>query len=309
MTEQKEKTILDIEPNIKFMVTCGNSRLGGNVIKYLLEKNVPAKNISTTVRTASKGEKWKAKGIEIKIADYKDPESLEKAFKGVDRIYMVSSVSEPNYPRDKQHLNVIEAAKKCGVKLIVYSSFVNCQNNTNFVADDHKYTEKKLEESGINYSIARNATYIDTEGELFKMLMKKENNMFYNSCGDKKIAYVLIRELGEAGASILLKKEPKKIYELSGKTISYIDIKNTMEKITGKEIKVVDVSGEEIEKKCLELGLGKIYSIKAKLMHDDYANGIYDVKSSDLEDLMGHPSSSLESTIKELVEAPNYFNM
>ena len=29
--------------------------------------------------------------------------------------------------------------------------------------------------------------------------MKKENNTFYNSCGDKKIAFKLIRELGEAG--------------------------------------------------------------------------------------------------------------
>lgn len=51
---------------------------------------------------------------------------------------MVSSVGEPNYPRDKQHLNVIETAKKCNVKLVVYSSFLNCQNNTNFVANDHK---------------------------------------------------------------------------------------------------------------------------------------------------------------------------
>ena len=121
----KGQTILDVEPNTKICVTCGNSKLGGNVIKYLLEKNVPPKNIITTVRSLAKGENLKKKGIEIRIADYKDIESLIKAFEGVDRIYMVSSIGEPNYPRDKQHLNVVEAAKKCGVKLIVYSSFVN----------------------------------------------------------------------------------------------------------------------------------------------------------------------------------------
>ena len=120
------------------------------------------------MRSLQKGEKWKEKGIEIRIGDYKDPESLEKAFKGVDRIYMVSSIGEANYPRSKQHLNVIKAAKKCNVKLFVYSGFLNCQNNTNIIADDHKYTDKKLEESGLNYSIARNASYINYSGELFK---------------------------------------------------------------------------------------------------------------------------------------------
>ena len=81
---------------------------------------------------------------------------------------MVSSIGEANYPRSKQHLNVIKAAKKCNVKLFVYSGFLNCQNNTNIIADDHKYTDKKLEESGLNYSIARNASYINYRGELFK---------------------------------------------------------------------------------------------------------------------------------------------
>jgi NAD(P)H dehydrogenase (quinone) len=204
------------------LVNCGNSNLLGNIIKYLFEKNYPPKNIITTVRSLQKGEKWKEKGIEIRIGDYKYPESLEKSFKGVDRLYMVSSIGEANYPRSKQHLNVIEAAKKCNVKLIVYSGFLNCQNNTKIVANDHKYTEKILEESGLNYSIARNASYINCSDELFKYLMKKENYFFYNSCKDTKIVLALIRELDEAGACILLKKEPKKIYELTANTIYII---------------------------------------------------------------------------------------
>jgi hypothetical protein len=60
--------------------------------------------------------------------------------------------------------------------------------------------------------------------------MKKENYFFYNSCKDTKIVLALIRELDEAGACILLKKEPKKIYELTANPISYFDIKILWEK-------------------------------------------------------------------------------
>ena len=215
MSENKDNNLVDFE-NTKILVACGNSKLGSQVIKYLLERKFPTKNLSTRVRSEAKGEKWKEKGIEIKIADYKDPESLEKAFQGIDRIYMVSSVGEPIYPREKQHLNVVEAAKKCGIKLVVYTSFVNCLNNTNIVADDHKYTEKLLEESGLNYSLSRNATYLDTEGELFKYLNKKENNLFYNSIGNNKVAFVLIRELGEAGQAFYYKEIQKKFMNYLG---------------------------------------------------------------------------------------------
>ena len=303
-----KETILDIDPNTKILVTLGSSHLGGYVLNYLLEKKVPPKNIITTVRSIQKGEKWKEKGIEVRIADYTDQESLEKAFKGVDRIYMVSSVGTPEFPREVQHSNVVNAAKKCGVKLIVYSSFVNCLNNTNLVAEDHKFTEKLLERSGINYSIARNAIYLNSYGELLKFLNKKENDYFYNSCGDMKISLVTIRELGEAGAAILLKKENKKIYELSGNPISFVDIKNTMEKLTGKEIKIIDVSHEEFTKKYEELGLNPYFCSLGIYMHSDFANGIFNIQSKDMEELLGHPPASLESNVKEVIDLPNYFN-
>ena len=221
---------------------------------------------------------------------------------------MVSSVGTPEYPREIQHTNVINAAKKCGVKLIVYSSFVNCLQNTNLVAEDHKITETILEKSGLNYSIARNAIYINVYGELFKFLMKKENNFFYNSCGDMKISLVTIRELGEAGACILLKKENKKIYELSGNPISFVDIKNTMEKLTGKEIKIIDVSHEEFNTKYEELGFHQYFCLNGKFLNPDFANGVFNVPSKDMENLLGHPPASLEHNIKEVLDLPNYFN-
>ena len=125
----------------------------------------------------------------------------------------------------------------------------------------------------------------------------------------KKIGFALIRELGEAGANILLKKEPKRIYELSGNLASYVDIKNIMEKITGKEIRIIDTPIEEIDKKYKELGFGVYFGIFCKFMSTDYLNGIYDIQSTDMEDLIGHPVTSLEDAIKEVIEAPNYFPM
>jgi len=82
-----------------------------------------------------------------------------------------------------------------------------------------------------------------------------------------------------------------------------------MEKITNKKIEIVDVNNEENIKKLEENGFGKFYCMMIKFMFDDYINGIYDVKSNDLEDLIGHEQTSLEDEIKEVMNAPNYFPM
>ena len=80
-----------------------------------------------------------------------------------------------------------------------------------------------------------------------------------------------------------------------------------MEKITGKEIKIIDVSMEDIDNKYKELGFGMYYGMMCKFMTPDYLNGIYDIHSNDMEDLISHPVTSLENEIKEVIDAPNYF--
>ena len=165
----------------------------------------------------------------------------------------------------------------------------------------------------LDYLFARNATYMNrfmnSNVELSKYLMKKENNFFYNTCKDQKICFQLIRELGEVRACILLMKDPKKIYELSGKPVSYIDIKNVIEKMTGKKINAIDASVDDIDLKLKELGFGVYFSMFIKFMSANYLNGIYNINSSDMEDLIGHPVASLEEQIKEVINEKNYFPM
>jgi NAD(P)H dehydrogenase (quinone) len=200
--------------------------------------------------------------------------------------------------KNKITFDLVEAVKKCEIKLIINLGYLNYQNNTNKVADVHKYSEKILEESGLNYSIARNATYMNSNGELFKYLMKKENNFFFNTCKEQKIGFRLIRELGIVGACILLMKFPKKIYELFSKPVYYIDIKNAIEKMTGKKINAIDASVDDIDLKLKELEFGVYFSMFIKFMPPDYLNEIYNFNSFDMKDL-----------IKETTNEKNYFSL
>ena len=54
-------------------------------------------------------------GVEIRHGDYNDKKGLEEFLKGIEVLLLVSDMDEPKN-RIAQHRNVIQAAKKSGVK-------------------------------------------------------------------------------------------------------------------------------------------------------------------------------------------------
>ena len=173
----------------KILVTLANSNFGTLAINSLLKKK-PAKNIIGTVRDLSKGTKLKEKGIEIRIADYTKPETLKESFKGVKKLLFISSLPNEKYPRQKQHKNVFEPAKSCGVEFIVYTSFINCDKNASNLSLDHKFTDNLIKESGIKYTICRNNWYFENDILLWKKCGiegKKLYNLLGKQCFKKSI--------------------------------------------------------------------------------------------------------------------------
>ena len=100
-------------------VTAANGQLGSSVVNEL-KKQIGKKNVIGIVRSPEKAFHL---GIEIRKGDYNSPDDFNTALKGIDRILLISGMDDPQ-KRIQQHRNVIEAAKKNGVKKIVYTSIV-----------------------------------------------------------------------------------------------------------------------------------------------------------------------------------------
>ena len=283
----------------KYLITLASSHFGTIAIDFLL-KEIPSKNIIATVRDAKKGEKLKEKGIEIRIADYSKPETLKEAFKGVDKLLFISGIPGQAVPRDVQHKNVIEAAKACGIKYIAYTSLINCEKNPAILSGDHKATEKMLKESGIKYTLLRNNWYLENDELLWK-LCANEGKDLYNALGEQKIGYALRREYAEAAAKIIAKKNPKEIYELTGKPRTLKEVGETLKKIAKKDFKIVDVPKEKMAEKMKEAGYPEYILGTWSFMINDYLKGCLNFESNDLKEALGREPTSLEDGLKELL--------
>src|SRR6185436_9929298 len=88
----------------------------------LLNKGVPAIEIAALVRSEEKGKALKEKGVQIRLGDYTNYNSIVEALSGVDRLLFVSSPSVRG--RAEEHATVVKAVSHSKVKHIVYTSFM-----------------------------------------------------------------------------------------------------------------------------------------------------------------------------------------
>src|SRR5205823_1802943 len=84
-------------------------------------------------------------GLQVREADYSEPQTMRAALAGVTRLLLVSS-SEAGQ-RVVHHTNVIDAANAVRVSRILYTSMLNTDVATNPFSADHRATELALRES------------------------------------------------------------------------------------------------------------------------------------------------------------------
>src|SRR5690606_36484397 len=99
------------------LVTGATGQLGAATVDHLL-KHTEANDIVALTRDENKASALKEKGVEVRIGDFDDTDSLHKAMKGIDKVLLISTVDPSRF---QQHKNVVDAAKSAGVKHIVYT--------------------------------------------------------------------------------------------------------------------------------------------------------------------------------------------
>ncbi|WP_337266941.1 SDR family oxidoreductase [Oryzifoliimicrobium ureilyticus] len=278
------------------LVTGAAGQLGQAVIHHLLESNgVEPSRLIAVSRDPAKLAHLAAKGIQTKKGDFDDAASLIEAFKGADRVLIISTdaLAVPGQ-RLQQHKTAVEAAVAAGIGHIAYTSMPKPDKSVVTFAPDHLGTEHLIQKSGLPYTIIRNAWYHDNY--LMSMPHNLQAGKWYTSSGEGRVATIARDDCARAIAAALASgRTESTTFTLTGsQALTAPQIAATISESAGKPLEAINVSDDQLAAGIASAGLPD-FVVKMLVSADaNIRAGNFDFVTNDFEILTGQQPQSLK---------------
>jgi uncharacterized protein YbjT (DUF2867 family) len=204
------------------------------------------------------------KGMDSVALDFDKPETIRPALLGVETIFLLSSTVDPER-------NVVDEAKRAGVKRIVKLSVFGAAEEGFTFARWHRAVERHIEASGLPWTFLRPSSFMQNFFNYMGETIRKES-AFYSSAGNGAGAHIDARDIGAVAARVLtVKGHEGKAYELTGpQALTYAQAAELLSRALGREVRYVPITPEQYKQGALAAGMPPAY-VDALVDLDRYA--------------------------------------
>lgn len=277
-----------------YAITGATGQLGRMVIDALLE-TVPADQIIAAVRNPARAQDLAERGLKVREADYRRPETLETAFTGVNKLLLISSTEVAG--RLPLHRAVVEAARRAGVSLLAYTSMLHADSSPARLAVEHRQTEEVIAASAVPAVILRNGWY--AENHLMALPAALEHGAFIGAAKHGRFSSAARKDYAAAAAAVLTKDgQAGRTYELAADhAFTLAQLAAEVSRQSGKNIVYNDLSQEAYTTVLTDMGLP---ADLAALLADCDVAASHDALFNDggaLSRLIGRPTVTLQSIV------------
>lgn len=283
-----------------YAITAATGQLGRLALTGLLDRGVAPADLTAVVRDRAKAQPLEDAGVQVRVADFEDPEALGEALAGSEQLLLISSSSFVPGQRAAHHRNAIDAAAAAGVRRIVYTSLLRADSNTMPFGEDHRITEQLLRGSGIPAVILRNGWYVENFTD--QLDTYRAGGAVLGAAGAARIAPVPRADLAAAAVTALLDSTVEAaVHELAGTSVTFPELATVLGDATGAELPYRNVPLEEYHAGLLAAGLDEDVAGFVTALEAGMASGDLDSGSTDLERLLGRPATDLHTAVTSAV--------
>ena len=262
---------------------------GREVVRELVEMGAPVRGTSRTEQGAAF---IRELGAEAAVADLRDPGSLEKAMRGVERFYLVTPLDAHQAEWEQTAVSVGEyaGAYHC-VKLGVLGQ--SAQSPLRF-SRVHAEATEALQGSSLRWTILMPTGFMQN---VLAAAPTISEGRYFSSLEDARVAYVDARDVAEVAARALSEQGHENCsYALTGPAaLSHDDLAAVLGEVLGHSVEHVRLGDEEVAAALRQAEVPD-WNVDGlvELWRDVYRAGLAEPVTADIEALLGRPPTSFE---------------
>jgi uncharacterized protein YbjT (DUF2867 family) len=229
--------------------------------------------------------------VELVRGDLDDTASLDRAFAGVGRAFVVTAVDERTVGWFR---NAFEAARRAGRPHVVKFSALGAGARDTPIQRQHTDTDELLQGSGLPYTILRPNSFF--QNMLWSAGSIKEQGAFYLPLRDARQSLVDVRDIAAVAVRVLTEPGHEgQTYEITGpQSLSYADVAATLTKVLGKPVRYVDVPPEAARESMLKAGMPRWNADALTELYTAFATGRFAYTTDVVQRLTGRAPVSFE---------------
>jgi uncharacterized protein YbjT (DUF2867 family) len=273
------------------LITGANGQVSGALIRALV--GAEGLILRALVRDPSKGAALEQQGLEVAVGDLDEPESLPRAFEGVNDLWLLNAVS-PRQPENS--MNAVWAAKRAGVERVVRMSAIGAAHDAPTRNGRlHALSDAELAASGMMWTVLRPHFFM--QNLLMAASSIAQQGAFYWDMGEGKLGMIDARDIGDFAARVLTSPPAQhhgKTYTLTGPaTIAMTEVAAQLSQGIEKPVRYVAVPHEAARQGMLQNGMPAWVANLLVEYGTAYAENWGNFTTPHIPELLGRPARTV----------------
>ncbi len=281
----------------KILVTGATGKVASLLIPHLTKLGA---DVRALVRD-EKAQGLKDAGVEIVAGDLDKPDTLDAAFRGVDKVFLITP---PNPNQVIQAENGIEAAKRGGNPFLVRLSSGATRDTPGalpLIAEQHAEIDESVMASGLPYNLLQPHFFM--QNTMMAAQTVASDGAVYIPFEEGKVGMIDVRDIVDVAVKVLTEDGHEgRSYNLTGPaSISFGDVAAALSKALGKQVNYVNVPLEAAREGMIGMGMSEWFA--------DAMVGVFqtlrrygDFTTPDVEKVTGNAPRSYETFARDFVE-------